>query len=157
MYILVIFVIFVLFICIYQTFYSQIAIFEMFECPEKCQSQGKGYFDNSLPMKIIETIFIKPIDMASDLALNKSKTIRTIVKDQMAAADEVTSQLNKTVQYANTLVKDWVPNVSWIYKYRDKSIEMERARQGLPPMIPSKSNVNFHMKINNKKYLAGLA
>jgi hypothetical protein len=120
---------FVLSICIYYSYDSKL----------------EEYFDNN-PLNPINNFFKDQIDVFNDF-----------VNKEIKIVDSLVISANKTAQYANSLAKDWIPNVSWVYTLKDKNIEMERARHGLPPIIPSNANIGFDIKHSDNRYKIGLA
>jgi hypothetical protein len=70
---------------------------------------------------------------------------------------KVNSQIQNTVSFWNGVVQEWVPNVGWIYRYRDKTIELERAKHGLPPLQSAMPEVKVSVNANNNRYSTGLS
>jgi len=64
----------------------------------------------------------------------------------------VTGELKDTAKFVDGMVKDWVPNITWYYRWADKFIEWERAKQGLPPLVPAIPQVSVNVRANNSKY-----
>jgi hypothetical protein len=64
----------------------------------------------------------------------------------------VTGELKDTAKFVDGMVKDWVPNITWYYRWADKFIEWERAKQGLPPLVAAVPQVSVNVRANNSKY-----
>jgi hypothetical protein len=64
----------------------------------------------------------------------------------------VTGELKDSARFVDGMVKDWVPNITWYYRWADKFIEWERAKKGLPPLVPTTPQVNVNVRANNNQY-----
>lgn len=78
-----------------------------------------------------------------------------IPNDPISTVSRVNREVENVAKFWNGIVQDWYPNVGWIYRYRDKSIELERAKHGLPPLQAAMPEVKVNVSANNNRYSTG--
>ena len=83
--------------------------------------------------------------------------VPNVLNGTLSMYGKVNSQIQNTVSFWNGVVQEWVPNVGWIYRYRDKSIELERAKHGLPPLQAAMPEVKVSVNANNNRYSTGFS
>jgi|LauGreDrversion4_2_1035121.scaffolds.fasta_scaffold174666_2 hypothetical protein len=74
------------------------------------------------------------------------------IKKQEHFIQKFTGEIRDNAKFVDGIVKDWVPNITWYYRWADKFIEWERAKQGLPPLVPATPQVSVNVRANNNKY-----
>ena len=80
-----------------------------------------------------------------------------LIRDSVSNLGIVNREIENMGRFWNGIAQDWIPNVGWIFRYRDKSIELARARRGLPPLLASMPDVKINVNNNNNRYTAGFS
>lgn len=78
-----------------------------------------------------------------------------IINGTISTISKVNREVENVAKFWNGIAQDWYPNVGWIYRYRDKSIELERAKHGLPPLQAAMPEVKVNVSANNNRYSTG--
>jgi hypothetical protein len=73
-------------------------------------------------------------------------------QEHFQMVSKFTGEVRDNAKFVDGIVKDWVPNITWYYRWADKFIEWERAKQGLPPLVPATPQVSVNVRANNNKY-----
>jgi hypothetical protein len=79
------------------------------------------------------------------------------IRDTVSNVGIVNREIENMGRFWNGIAQDWIPNVGWIYRYRDKSIELARARRGLPPLLASSPDVKINVNTGNNRYTTGFS
>jgi len=79
------------------------------------------------------------------------------IRDSVSNVGIVNREIENMGRFWNGIAQDWIPNVGWIYRYRDKSIELARARRGLPPLLASTADVKINVNTSNNRYTTGIS
>jgi hypothetical protein len=79
------------------------------------------------------------------------------IRDTVSNVGIVNREIENMGRFWNGIAQDWIPNVGWIYRYRDKSIELARARRGLPPLLASTADVKINVNTSNNRYTTGIS
>lgn len=79
------------------------------------------------------------------------------IRDSVSSFGIINREIENVGRFWNGIAQDWIPNVGWIYRYRDKSIELARAKRGLPPLQAAMPTVKINLNSNNNRYSAGLS
>jgi hypothetical protein len=79
------------------------------------------------------------------------------IRDGVSNLGILNREIENVGRFWNGIAQDWIPNVGWIYRYRDKSIEMARAKHGLPPLQAAMPEVKINLNANNNRYTTGFS
>lgn len=83
--------------------------------------------------------------------------INNTIRDSVSNFGIIHREIENAGRFWNGIAQDWIPNVGWIYRYRDKSIELARARRGLPPLQAAMPDVKINLNSNNNRYSTGFS
>jgi len=83
--------------------------------------------------------------------------INGLVNDSVSNFGKINREVENVGRFWNGIAQDWIPNVGWVYRYRDKSIEQARANRGLPPLRPVDPSVNIKLDSNYNRYTLGMS
>jgi hypothetical protein len=86
-----------------------------------------------------------------------SNVISNGIRESVSNFGVINREIENVGRFWNGIAQDWIPNVGWIYRYRDKSIELARARRGLPPLQAAIPDVKINLNSSNNRYSTGFS